>query len=206
MSNNNIKNSFQIFSANVRGLGFFNKSKFRLSSVNYKLKELSAASKFIPSIFVCTETRLKSFHKKIRLPRGCRYGGETSGDDGKGGIFVYFDNTYSIKDRKNDVKTIVSKYAMFIRVYVGDQFINMLPVYLLSCKNQELVEILERISTFILEHNISEFSIFGDLNIDFKKPRHKSRALILKQFLIRHNLFNLAENLNIDPIYVYLAR
>ena len=92
-SNNDVP--FQIFSANVKGLGSFNKSKFRLSGVNHKIKELSAAAKYQPSIFVLVESRLRSFHKKIRLPKGCKYGGESSGtEDSKGGIFVYFDNIY----------------------------------------------------------------------------------------------------------------
>ena len=193
----------QILFSNVRGLGIHNKSKYRLNGINHKLTEFTASSKFVPSIYVCLETKLRSTHKKIKLPRGCKYGGETSGEDGRGGIFVYFDNLFSIKDRKNDVKTIVSKIALYIKVQVGDSFLNLIPVYLPSCTIQELVEILDKISNFISINNLSKVCFFGDLNIDFNQIKHKGRATAINNFFKKHNLFNLAEKLAVFPGYTW---
>ena len=137
------KSSVNILCTNVRGLGQFRKNRYRLNGVPYKIKEMVSSCRHIPTIYFCLETKLKSFHRRIRLPRGMRYIGETSCDSGQGGIFGFMDTCFSIEDRNRDVKVIVSKHAMFVRVKIGNEYLNLIPVYLpsnrtkliLSCKD-----------------------------------------------------------------------
>ncbi len=83
------------------------------------------------------------------MPRGCKYGGETSGNEASGGIFIYHDNLYEVLESK----TIISKYAMFIKYRIGDRTFNFIPVYLPSCSTKEL-EISHIVNDILLEGKI----------------------------------------------------
>ena len=135
--------SVQIKFVNVFGIGKFEKNKFRLTGIPFKIKELVASSNYVPTIYVCLETKLKSFHKQIKLPRGTKYIGETSNDDGCGGIFCFMDNNLSIENRQNDVKVIVSKHALYFKIKVENQFLDLIAVYLPTERNEALSVIKE---------------------------------------------------------------
>ena len=196
------KSSVNILCTNVRGLGQFRKNRYRLNGVPYKIKEMVSSCRHIPTIYFCLETKLKSFHRKIRLPKGMRYIGETSCDSGKGGIFAFMDNCFSIEDRKKDVKVIVSKHAMFVRVKIGNEYLNLVPVYLPS-NREECDQIFKKVSSFLDRNNITNFSIFGDTNCDFNKKQHNSRNTIVQSFLEKYNMHSLADKLNIKPEYTW---
>ena len=153
---------------NIRGLGFYSKGKYKLDKVPFKIKELTASANYKPHIYVCLETKLKCSHKDIRLPNGCKYGGETSGNEASGGIFVYHDNLYEVIE----TKTIISKYAMYLKYKIGDRTYHFIPVYLPTCSAKDLEDMLRKISIFIQDHNLTEFSFLGDLNVDFNKVEH----------------------------------
>lgn len=191
-----------IICSNVRGLGSFKKNNYCLSKIPYKIKEMVSSSKYIPTIFFCLETHLKSFHRQIRLPRGLKYIGETSHDSGKGGIFCFMSNCFSIENKDRDVKVIVSRYAMFVRVKIGTEYLNLIPVYLPSFKD-ETAQILNEISKFIEKNNITDFCLFGDTNCDFMQPRHTGRTTLIQAFLAKYNLYDLAGKNNIDPGYTW---
>ena len=186
---------------NIRGLGFYSKGKYKLEKVPYKIKEFTASSNYLPHIYVCLETKLKCSHKEIKLPRGCKYGGETSGNEASGGIFIYHDNLYEVLESK----TIISKYAMYIKYRIGDRIFNFIPVYLPSCSTKELEIMLQKISIFIRDHNLTEFSFLGDFNIDFNKVKHFSKAKLLHNFLAKYNMYNLANRLSVNPNFTWIG-
>jgi hypothetical protein len=197
MSNKNIPLSIKF--TNVRGLGFFSKGKLNLSKVPFKIKELTCSANYVPSIFVCLETKLKSSHREIKLPKGCVYGGETSGNEPKAGIFVYHDNVFKIME----TRTIISTHCMYLKYKIGDSIFHLIPTYLPSCSTLELKDMLNRIATFIKDHNLTAFTFFGDFNIDFNNPGHFYRAKLLHDFLVRHNMINLANKLSVNPIFTW---
>ena len=197
--------SVQIKFVNVFGIGKFEKNKFRLTGIPFKIKELVASSNYVPTIYVCLETKLKSFHKQIKLPRGTKYIGETSNDDGCGGIFCFMDNNLSIENRQNDVKVIVSKHALYFKIKVENQFLDLIAVYLPTERNEAL-SVIKEIDRFISDKNLTDFALFGDLNIDFSKPLHRARAIALSSFLKKHRLFDLADKLNTNPSYTWRGR
>ena len=196
------KSPVNILCTNVRGLGQFKKNRYRLNGVPYKIKEMVSSCRHIPTIYFCLETKLKSFHRRIRLPKGMKYIGETSCDSGQGGIFGFMDNCYSIEDRKRDVKVIVSKHAMFVRVKIGNEYLNLVPVYLPS-NREECNKILKKVSSFLDRNNITNFSMFGDTNCDFNQKRHNSRNILIQTFLEKYNMHDLATKLNIEPGYTW---
>ena len=114
---------FQIKFVNVCGLGYHAKNKYRLEKVPYKIKELTSSSNYKPCLYFCVESKLKSFHKNIRLPRSLRYLGETSSDNGSGGIYAFADNVFEIENRASDVKVIQSSHALFLKVKIKDKFL-----------------------------------------------------------------------------------
>ena len=184
---------------NVRGLGYFSRGKLNLSKIPYKIKELTCSANYIPSIFVCLETKLKSTHGEIKLPKGCKYGGETHGSQAKAGIFVYHDNLFEILE----TRTIISMHCMYLKYKIGDRTFHLIPTYLPSCSTIELKDMLDKIATFIKDHKLTEISFFGDFNIDFNNQRHFYKAKILHDFLVRHNMINLANKLFVNPIFTW---
>ena len=203
LMNSNI--SLQIKFVNVFGLGHFSKSKFRLQGVPWKIKELVSEGNYIPTVYICVETKLTSFHKQIRLPKGTKYLAETSHDSASGGIFCFFDNSLTVENRKNDVKVIVSKHALFLRIKVKDQYVNLIAVYF-PCETHEAISVINEIDKFILNNDLRDFSIMGDFNIDFTKPLHKTKANHLIRFLDKYRLFDLADRLNKTPEYTWRGR
>ena len=196
---------FQIKFVNICGLGYHAKNKYRLDKIPYKIKELCTSSNYKPTIYLCLETHLKSFHKNIRLPRSLRYLAETSSDSGSGGIYAFSDNIFEIENRASDVKVIESKHALYIKVKIKDEFLNLIIVYLPFSKN-EVQSIFLKIDQFIQQKNIQNFCFLGDFNIDFQNPVHRTRANILLSFLNKHRLYNLAEKLNCLPKYTWIGR
>ena len=197
--------SLQIKFVNVFGIGKFEKNKFRLNGVPFKLKEMVASSKYVPCVYVCLETKLKSFHKQIKLPKGTRYIGETSNDDGCGGIYCFMDNNLKIDDRSNDIKVIVSKHALYFRIKVENQYLNLIAVYL-PCDTNDAISVINEIDRFILNRDLRNFAFFGDMNTDFSKPTHRTRANALSSFLNKYRLFDLADKLNVNPSYTWRGR
>ena len=186
---------------NIRGLGFYSKGKYKLDKVPFKIKELTASANYKPHIYICLETKLKCSHKDIRLPNGCKYGGETSGNEASGGIFVYHDNLYEVIE----TKTIISKYAMYLKYKIGDRTYHFIPVYLPTCSAKDLEDMLRKISIFIQDHNLTEFSFLGDLNVDFNKVEHYSRAKLLDNFLTKYNMYNLANKVGVNPGFTWIG-
>ena len=196
---------FQIKFANVCGLGFHDKNKYRLEKVPYKIKELTSSSNYKPCLYFALETKLKSFHKNIRLPRSLRYLGETSSDCGTGGIYAFADNLFEIENRPSDVKVIETSHALFIKVKIKDKFLNLIIVYL-PFLTSEIKDIFKKIDQFITQNNIQNFCIFGDFNISFTSNKHKSKANILCSFLNKHGLYNLAKKSNCEPEYTWIGK
>ena len=77
--------NLQIKAVNICGLGIHKNSKYRTHPVPYKIKEIVSSAKYVPTIYGLLETQLNFNHRRIKLPRGIRYLGETSGDRSKGG-------------------------------------------------------------------------------------------------------------------------
>ena len=88
--------SFQVKAANICGLGIHRSSKYRTHPIPYKIKEIVSSAKYIPTVYGLLETQLRCDHRRIKLPRGIRNLGETSGDrnegGGSGGIFLMHDS------------------------------------------------------------------------------------------------------------------
>lgn len=205
MNNTTVNSNVQIYCSNVMGLGFHNSNRFHLNRVPFKIKEMISACKHVNTIFFAMETKLKSFHRQIKLPRGYKYVGETSCDSASGGIYVFMSNCFTIENKARDVRVIYSKHAMFVRVKIGSEYLNLISVYLPSSKD-ETKKIMQEIDSFIETNNITKFSFFGDTNCDFKQPKHFSNALIISAFFEKYNLYNLAEKLNVDPGYTWRGR
>ena len=195
----------QIYFSNVMGLGYHNNNKFHLNRVPYKIKEMISSCKHTPTIFFAAETKLKSFHRQIRLPKGYSYVGETSHDSASGGLFVFMSNCFSIENKAKDVRVIYSKHAMFVRVKIGSEYLNLIAVYLPSSK-EETKKIMQEVDSFIRTNNITKFCFFGDTNCDFNQPKHLPRALIINAFLEKYDLYNIAEKLNVNPVYTWRGR
>ena len=119
--------SFQIKCVNIRGLGIHKNSKFRTHKVPSKIKELVCSSSHLPTFYALTETKLRHDHRKIKLPFGLNYVGETSGcgrfsrndDTRRGGIFLFKDKSILVNDRKSDIRVISSEHAMYCRLLVS---------------------------------------------------------------------------------------
>ena len=116
MNNTTVNSNVQIYCSNVMGLGFHNSNRFHLNRVPFKIKEMISACKHVNTIFFAMETKLKSFHRQIKLPRGYKYVGETSCDSASGGIYVFMSNCFTIENKARDVRVIYSKHAMFLEL------------------------------------------------------------------------------------------
>ena len=179
--------------------------KIRINGVLPKVKELVSSAKYIPTLFICVETKLKFSHKRIKLPKDLRYLGETSGQECKAGIFVFHDKNITIEDRANDVRVISSQYAMYLKVKHGDKQIEIICVYL-PCETNHCIQILSEIENFIELNNIRNFVFIGDMNIDFAKYEHRRKASTLYTFLMKYQLYNLAVHLNKMPDFTWVGR
>ena len=191
----NFSSSFNVCFSNVRGLGAHNDKSFRTSKISPKILELVSSNDGAPTLYALLETKLKPNRKTIKLPNNMRYITETSSPCGSSGILIFLDKRLNVKDRAKDVFIIHSKHAIFVRVYIGEAFINNIIVYLPSTLKDCLL-VIQSIEMFLTSNNINEFCMYGDFNIDFNSHHHKTKASKLKQLLDRFNLFDLSQKLN----------
>ena len=181
----------------MRGLGALsnNDKSFRTQKISPKIIELISSNNGAPTLFALLETKLKPNRKIIKLPNNMRYITETSSSTGSSGILIFFDKRLNIKDRTKDVFIIHSKHAIFVRMYVGESFINNVIVYLPSSLKECLL-VLQSINNFLETNNIQDFCLYGDFNLDFDSPSHKTKASKLQLLLEKFNLFDLSKQLN----------
>lgn len=196
---------FQVKAVNVMGLCANSKSTFRNQGIPHKIKEVVSSSKYFPTLYCLTETKLKSNHQRIKLPRSLRYAGETSGITAKGGIFIFYDKNLIIENRKSDIAVITSQYAMYIKIKVKEKLFEIICVYLPS-ETKHCKSVLKDIDEFIIKRKIKNFTLIGDTNIDFSKITHRSKAKAFLKLSEKNNLFNLADKLNCNVEYSWRGR
>ena len=192
--------SFQIRFANCMGIGSYSNG-INLSKISHKIKEFVISTNDIPTLFVFVETKLHASPKSIRLPNRVKYIAETS-DNGAGGILVFGDKSLNLPDNLLDVQTIISKHALYVKILAGNMIHENIIVYL-PHDNNECINALSQIDTFIQNKNLSEFHMFGDYNIDFASKQHAPKAKVLCSFLQKYNLFDLSEKLNNVPKFTW---
>ena len=150
--------SFEIKFCNIMGLGHFDKGKYTFHGIPYKIKELVSSSQNANTIYFCFETKLNANRKrKIKFPKGISYIGETSGNSGSAGVLVFADNNLKIENQ-SDVETIVSKYALFVKLKVGTEYFNLIGAYFPS-DQRDCINIIKQIEQFILNKNITNFHL-----------------------------------------------
>ena len=196
--------SFQILSSNVKGgLSILSKSNsnFRSSGISYKINEVCSYAGNIPTIFCLSETKLKAGSSRIKLPRHVKYVGESSNQTSTAGILVFCDKRFEIEN-PNDVISIATSNAMYVKVKYGTLFIELIILYLPS-KTKECIAVLKKVESFIDSRSLTNFSLLGDLNIDFNSPNHTIKIIELQRLLQKYNLFNLANKLGINPKYTF---
>ena len=196
---------FQVKAINVMGLSANSKSSFRNQGIPHKIKEIVASSKFLPTLYILTESKLKCNHARIKLPRSLRYAGETSGIIAKAGIFIFHDKNLKIENKKDDIVVITSQYAMYIKIKVNEKFFEFICVYLPS-ENKHCKNVLKDIDEFITKRNIANFTLLGDTNIDFSKAEHRSKARAFLKLAEKYHLINLAKKLNCNVEYSWRGR
>jgi len=196
---------FQIKAVNVMGLAVNSKSTFRNQGIPHKIKEIVASSRFLPTLYILTESKLKCNHQRIKLPRSLRYAGETSGITAKAGIFIFHDKNLIIENKQDDVVVISSQYAMYIKIKVNEQFFEIICVYLPS-QNKHCKKVLKDIDEFITKRKITNFTLIGDTNIDFSKAEHRSKAKSFLKLAEKNHLINLADKLNCNVEYSWRGR
>ena len=196
---------FQVKSINIMGLSANSKSKFRNQGIPFKIKEIVASSKYVPTLYILTETKLKCNHQRIKLPRSLRYAGETSGITAKAGIFIFHDKSLIIENRKDNVVVITSQYAMYIKIKVFQKSYEFICVYLPS-ENKHCQKVLKDIDEFINRRNITNFTLIGDTNIDFSKTEHRSKARTFLKLAEKYHLINLVDKLNCSVEYSWRGR
>ena len=195
--------SFEIKFCNIMGLGHFDKGKYTFHGIPYKIKELVSSSQNANTIYFCFETKLNANRKrKIKFPKGISYIGETSGNSGSAGVLVFADNNLKIENQ-SDVETIVSKYALFVKLKVGTEYFNLIGAYFPS-DQRDCINIIKQIEQFILNKNITNFSFFGDFNLHLNANNAKTKYLL--SFLDKYNLFDLRERLNVNIDYTWRGR
>ena len=201
--------TFQLKCVNVCGLGIHKSSKYRTHPIPHKIKEIVANAKYIPTLYGLLETQLNFDHRRIKLPRGLRYLGETSGNrengGGSGGIFLFNDNSIEISNRKQDIKVIVSEHAIFAKVKYFDVELQTIFVYI-PHETKKCVETLEKIKEFIDEKKLDRFLIIGDFNISFESKSHAAKIRKLNQILQKYKLFNIADRLSIKTDFTWRGR
>ena len=186
-------------------LGTSSKRNFRMNSISFKIRELVSSAKYVPSLFILLETKLKCFHKKISLPKSTKYLGETSGIAAKAGIFLFTDRTILVENFKTDVCVISSTHAMYVKVKHNAITYEVICVYL-PCETQKCLKVLDDIDEFIVKKGISSFTFIGDMNISFEKIEHRTKARRLISLLEKCKLFDLAKSLNMETDFTWRGR
>lgn len=205
--------SFQIICVNVCGMGLHTRTKYRSHPIPYKIKEIVSTSKYVPTLYALLETKLRHDHKRIKLPNGLNYLGETSGGRNlagdytrNGGIFLFKEKSILVHDKKKHIRVISSQHAMYCKLFIDKNISLDLVIVYLSYKVDECEQTLKEIDQFLTEQKISKFAIVGDFNIDFNSPRHVRKVKALNSFLNKYNLFDLAAQLNSQPSYTWRGK
>ena len=201
--------SFQVKAVNICGLGIHRSSKYRTHPIPYKIKEIVSSAKYIPTVYGLLETQLRCDHRRIKLPRGIRYLGETSGDrnegGGSGGIFLIHDSTIEILNKKQDINVIISEHAMYAKITYFDVTLNLIFVYL-PHETKQCLESLAAIDKFIEKKKLDQFMIIGDFNISFESKKHTTKINRLRVFLHKYNLFDIGDRLGVRPDFTWRGR
>ena len=196
--------SFQIVSSNVKGLGVSsqNKGNFRSSKISYKIKEICSNAGQLPTIFALSETKIKAGSGKIKIPNHVRYIGQSNNREGTGGILILADKKFEIEDVKNDVIPIFSAHAIYFKIKLENVSLENIVLYL-PCKNKDCLNVLKEVEKFIDKKSLTNFSLYGDFNIDFQSPNHLQKITEIQRLIRKYNLYNLAEKLGVNPSYTF---
>lgn len=194
---------FNIVCANVMGLGIHSRSKNKMKGVPTKIRELVSSAKYIPSLYICLETKLDADHKQLKLPPNMDYVGETCSPKPKAGIFMFCDKSISFD--KTNIQVISSAHAMYAKVISKGSEFEIITVYL-PCDTESTIQILRKIDNFLLKRNITNFTLIGDMNISFTRPEHRTKARALLNFVDKYNLFDVAKKLNMQTDCTWRGR
>lgn len=194
---------FNIVCANVMGLGIHSRSKNKMKGVPTKIRELVSSAKYIPSLYICLETKLDADHKQLKLPPNMDYVGETCSPKPKAGIFMFCDKSISFD--KTNIQVISSAHAMYAKVISKGSEFEIITVYL-PCDTESTIQILRKIDNFLLKRNITNFTLIGDMNISFSRPEHRTKARALLNFVDKYNLFDVAKKLNMQTDCTWRGR
>ena len=195
--------NFNIVCANVMGLGIHSRSKNKMKGIPPKIRELVSSAKYVPSLYICLETKLDADHKPLKLPPNMEYVGETCSPKPMAGVYMFCDK--SILFDKTNIHVISSAHAMYAKVSSKGSEFEVISVYL-PCDTELSVQILRKIDNFLTKRNINNFTLIGDMNISFFRPEHRNKARVLLSFIEKYKLFDVAKKLNIQTDCTWRGR